>query len=237
MPFVEAWRHFTKAINYYPYSDPVARYPGPIQVGPGHPFYLDRSKPGGGRVRDWQNNLVWTQPWGPEVTLKYFGLLENEWQRGIEIEEAAFKDVPEGRREAARREYGVAKSILCCVRSCRNLIRFLMAREKLYAEPDKARRDGLLAEMRSVAEAELANAHEALPLCKADSRIGYASGGARVGGLYTPALIRWKIAQVQQMLDEEMPRFAASYQPPTPRSPVVTGTDGKSSGKTQVKGK
>lgn len=233
--FVEAWRHFSKAINDYPYSDPVARYPGPIQVGPGHPYYLDKKKPGGGQVRDWQNNLAWTQPWGPKVVLKYFGLLEAEWQLGISVLDRAMPDVPADKQDNARREYGVAKSILCCVRSCRNLTQFLVAREELYNEQDKTRRDAILARIRSVAEAELTTAKEALVWCEADSRVGYSSGGARLGGLYTPALIRWKINQVEQMIWEEIPRLAASYQPPTSGTADANRQDKKSTDTTQPK--
>ena len=94
--------------------------------------------------------------------MKYYGLLETEWQRGLDAMTRALAHVPPQKREAARREFGVAKSILCCVRSCMNLTRFLVARQKLYAEPDKARRDEILAQMHTVAEAELANAREAL---------------------------------------------------------------------------
>ncbi len=207
--FVEAWRHFSTAITYYPYSDSIARHPGPIHVGPAQPLYLDRGKSSGKVWCTWQNSLGWTEPWGPEVTLKYFGLLEAEWQRGIALMERAMADVPADRREAARREYGIAKSILCSVRSCRNVIRFLVSREKLYRQRDAARRQQLLAEMRRVAESELANTREALPLCEADSRIGYATawGDMRVAGFFTPALLRRKIAQVEQMIHQEMPRF------------------------------
>lgn len=219
--FVKAWRHFSEAIQLYPYSDPAARYPGPIQVGPGHPLYLDRTKQSGGAVRDWQNDLNWTKPWGPAVMMKHFGMLEAEWQRGIDAMRRALAHVPPEKREAARREFSVAQSILCCVRSCMNLTRFLLARKELYVEPDKAERDRLLAKMRKIAESELANAREALSLCRFDSRIGYASGGARVGGLYTPALIRWKLDQVEKMIRDEMPRFTATYQPPPPVKPQV----------------
>ena len=219
--FIEAWSHFTKAIGYYPYSDRVARIPGPIQVGPAHPLYLDRAKKMAITWRGFVNDLAGTEPWGPRIVLEYFGLLEAHWQRGLEVMDRAMADVPPEKRETARREFGVAKSILCTVRSYMNVTRFLVARNKLYAEPDKATRDKILAEMRTVAEAELANAREALVVCRRDSRIGYASGGARVGGLYTPALIRWKIEQVEHMLREEMPKFAATYQPAAAVKPRI----------------
>ncbi|NUQ62484.1 MAG: hypothetical protein HUU20_08345 [Pirellulales bacterium] len=204
--FVDAWRRFSKGITYYPYSDGVGRYPGPIQVGPAHPLPLDRTLPGGGWVRDWQNDLKWTRPWGPEIVLKYFGLLEAEWREAVQMMEQALADVPAEKREAARRELGVGKSLWVCVRSCLNFTQFFLERDKLYAEQDPAERGEIAARMRSIAEAELANARVGLELCKADSRIGYTSH-ARIGGVYTPALIRRKIEQVEKML-EELPKFA-----------------------------
>ena len=69
--FVQAWRHFSTAITYYPYSDSIARHPGPIHVGPAQPLYMDRGKSSGKVWCTWQNSLGWTEPWGPAVTLKY----------------------------------------------------------------------------------------------------------------------------------------------------------------------
>ena len=179
--FVEAWRHFSTAITYYPYSDSIARHPGPIHVGPAQPLYLDRGKSSGKVWCTWQNSLGWTEPWGPDVTLKYFGLLEAEWQRGIAPWSGPWLTSGQPARCRPPR-YGIAKTILCSVRSCRNVIRFLVSREKLYRKHDEARREQLLAEMRRVAESELANTREALPLCEADSRIGYATGLGRHAG-------------------------------------------------------
>jgi len=213
--FVQAWHHFSKAITFYPYSDAVARNPGPIQVGPGLPLYLDGTKKLPSTWRSPVNDLSGTAPWGPEVVLKSFGRLEAEWQKGVDLMDRAMADVAEAQRREAERELGVAKAILCCTRSYMNVTRFLVARGQLDAATGQSLRSEALDRMRAVAMDELHNAREALKVCEADSRLGYASGGSHVGGLYTPALIRWKIAQVQTMLCHEMPRLAV---PPGNRS-------------------
>jgi hypothetical protein len=215
--FVSAWDHFSRAIRLYPYSDRIARRPGPIQSGPAHPLYLDPAVKTTTSWRGFVNDLSGTEPWGPEMVLKCFGLLESEWLRGLEVMKDAMAAAPPEKMEAARREWGVAKSILCTVRSYMNLTRFLVERQRLYSERDKPKRDEILGRMRKIAESEAANAREALPLCEADSRIGYASGGSHIGGLYTPASIRSKIAQVERMINEEMPRLASSPNTPPPR--------------------
>jgi hypothetical protein len=198
--FIQAWHHFSRAITYYPYSDAVARNPGPIQVGPGLPLYLDAAKKLPSTWRSPVNDLSGTAPWGPEVVLKSFGRLEAEWQKGVDLMTRAMNDVPKAHRVEAERELGIAKAILCCTRSYMNLTRFLVARAQLNAAAAQSPRSEVLGRMRTIALAELENAREALTVCEADSRVGYASGGSHVGGLYTPALIRWKIAQVETML-------------------------------------
>jgi len=204
--FIEAWGHFSKGITYYPYSDAVARNPGPIQVGPGLPLYLDATQRLPSTWRSPVNDLSGTVPWGPDVVLKSFGRLEAEWQQGVDRMSRALADVPVGQRREAERELGIAEAILCCTRSYMNLTRFLVARERLDAETEPSLRQTILDQMRTIARAELENARKALVVCAADSRVGYASGGSHVGGLYTPALIRWKIAQVESMLRDEMPK-------------------------------
>jgi hypothetical protein len=204
--FVRAWHHFSKAITCYPYSDAVARNPGPIQVGPGLPLYLDGAKKLPSTWRSPVNDLSGTAPWGPEVALKSFGRLEAEWQAGVDLMSRAMAEVPTAQRSEAERELGIAKAILCCTRSYMNLTRFVVVRGELDAAKGEPLRSEVLGRMRTVALAELENAREALKVCEADSRVGYASGGSHVGGLYTPALIRWKIAQVETMLRAETTR-------------------------------
>src|SRR5205807_5746059 len=57
---VRAWNDFSDGIRYYPYSDAVARLPGPIQKGPSNPLFLDPAVKNFGSWRSWQNDLEWT---------------------------------------------------------------------------------------------------------------------------------------------------------------------------------
>jgi len=59
----------------------------------------------------------------------------------------------------------------------------------------------------------LKNAHEALPFVCGDSRLGYANSGKSEligvprGGIYSAVSIRKKIAQVQRMIDQDIPEY------------------------------
>ena len=65
--------------------------------------------------------------------------------------------------------------------------------------------------MAAIGRAELENARQALPCVCADSRIGYANSGRNDqegvprAGIYSAVAIRKKIAQVQRVLDVEIP--------------------------------
>ena len=77
---VDAWSRFSQAFGYYPFSGETAF--GPIQKGPAHPLFLDPAyKPENSSGRNFTNSLLWTMPFGAEITAKYFRLLQEGWQR------------------------------------------------------------------------------------------------------------------------------------------------------------
>ena len=97
---VAAWKEYSDGIRLFPYSDRVARTPGPLQKGPSHPLWLDPGVKSFGQWRSWQNDLEWTRPWGPDVAAKYLGQVKEHFSRGIAATEAA-RGETSGRRRAA----------------------------------------------------------------------------------------------------------------------------------------
>jgi hypothetical protein len=185
---LQAWRRFSEAIREFPYSDSVARLPGPLQKGPSHPFLLDPATPSFGRWRAWQNDLAWTQPWGPEITAKYLRRVKEGFDAGA----ALLAEAP-----AATAEYRIARVISASLETALNLIDWLEARDR------GAGADRLLA----ILERERRNAESVLPLLEADSRLGYASegGGIQRPGLFTPELVRWKLGQIEDVMYRQIP--------------------------------
>jgi len=207
-PYVlRAWHEFSEGIRAFPYSDAVARYPGPLQRGPSNPFFLDPAVPNFGRARAWQNDLRWTDPWGPEIAAKYLGQLEDWFLKGdAQLGEARSVAEPEY-HSAIDSELRVGRTIQTAVRSTLNLIEWLRARDAYAgAKSESGRREALEA-MNKVAVAEQENAQRILPLLNGDSRLGYASDGAGIirGGLFTPDLVGWKTGQIDDLLLRLLP--------------------------------
>jgi len=207
-PYVlRAWHDFSEGIRVYPYSDAVARYPGPLQRGPSNPFFLDPAVPNFGRARAWQNDLRWTEPWGPEITAKYLGQLEDWFLKGdAQLAEARRVAEPEY-QSAIDSELRVGRTIQTAVRSTLNLIEWVTARDAYEAAKSESGHRGALETMTKVAVAELENAQRILPLLDVDSRLGYASDGAGLirGGLFNPDLVRWKTGQMEDLLLRTLP--------------------------------
>ncbi|MCX6623070.1 MAG: hypothetical protein NTY38_18780 [Acidobacteria bacterium] len=180
---LKAWRHFSEGIQQFPYSDNVSRLPGPLQKGPSNPLYLDPSIPSSGRWRAWQNDLKWTQPWGPAIAAKYLRVVRDHFHQGI----AELAQVP-----AAAGEWRIARTIESSLDSTLNLIAWLEARDAHAPTP----------RLREILLRERTNVLEILPILDADSRLGYASEGGGVirGGLFTPELVRWKLGELDDAL-------------------------------------
>ena len=199
-----AWRHFSEGIREFPYSDRVARTPGPLQKGPSNPFFLDASVPGFGRWRAWQNDLHWTEPWGPAIATKYLRRVLEAFQAGIGELEQGRGQAQGADREALDEEWRIARTIESSLQSTLHLAEWIRVRDLAKDAPER-----YAAELRAIALRELANARGILPVLEADSRLGHASegGGLVRGGLFTPDLVRWKTGMLEDLLVRQLPAF------------------------------
>ncbi len=203
-----AWHQFSEAIRQYPYSDDVARLPGPIQKGPSQPLFLDPEVESFGRWRAWQNDLEWAEPWGPEITAKYLGKVQEGFARGIADLKSALQVAEGPDREAVESLWRVAKTIDSSLVSTLHLMRWIPRRDEfMSAETAESRREELRSQLAGIAAKERENALQILPVLDQDSRLGYASAGGGVvrGGLFSPALVRWKIGHIDDLLLRRLP--------------------------------
>jgi hypothetical protein len=211
-PALEAWRLWSEAIAHYPFSGAVAM--GPVQKGPAHPLFLDPEyEPRHHGSRRFKNDLSWTQPWGVDLVIEQFEKLVKGWQKGVEAWEGVTAAAHPSLKDRARREGGIGQALLSCFRSTLNVARFYKLREQLEQEEDRARALELLDALENVARSELENAKNVLPIVGADSRLGYANAGSSTGvprgGIYSPDSIRKKIAQVERLLSDDIPKRRA----------------------------
>lgn len=200
---VGAWHNFSRGIREFPYSDPVARLPGPLQKGPSQPLFLDPYVKGFGPWRSWQNNLNWTRPWGPRVTAKYLSRLEELYANGNAELETARRLAPEPYRSALASEWRVGETIQYSVQTVLHLIKWIELRKQFFATASKSQRAQLAVKLEAIALKERANAKTLLPLLQEDSRLGYAA--ISNGGLFTPSLVEWKIGFTDDVLLRQLP--------------------------------
>ncbi|MGB8477858.1 MAG: glycoside hydrolase family 20 zincin-like fold domain-containing protein [Acidobacteriaceae bacterium] len=210
---VRAWHDYSRGIREYPYSDFVARIPGPLQKGPSQPLFLDPIIKGFGPWRSWQNDLDWTKPWGPAITAKYLGQLEQLYSEGNAELKSAEGVAPASYRPALEAEWRVGRTIQSSVETVLHLIDWIQTRNDFYAARSVDERQRLAEKLEAIALAERGNTQEILPLLDSDSRLGYAAVGD--DGLFTPALVRWKVGEVDDVLlrqiPEELKRLNAGY--------------------------
>ncbi len=194
---VLAWDCFSRAMAFYPFSAPVAL--GPIQSGPALPFYFDSAyRPLHNKGRQFSNDLLWTQPWGPNVASGNLKRFEEGWSQGVELLRQVQLKAAKGQETEAIRELGIAQAILSCVRSVLNQAEFCELRYNLTVARSPKQREEILARMEDVVHREIQNSTEVAKYARADSRLGYTNaasdteGGSRAG-IYTSAMIDKKI--------------------------------------------
>ncbi len=144
----EATAHFSRAFGHYPFDKDFA-YVGPTNSGVANPFY---ETPTGRHATmtcyAYDDLPTWCLHYPADVLEKQFGLLCNEWEKGVEILENMENEIR-----------AVAEACHIQFRSVFHQIRFIRLRDR-YIQGDTAVREELLSLIR--AETELAEKMYAL---------------------------------------------------------------------------
>jgi len=106
-------------------------------------------------------------------------------------------------RQRLEREIGVVSMGRIQLTSAVNLIDFLMARDDMYGEQDLQRKRELLDRLEKICRNEMENARSAIPLCVADSRLGF--HGEAYGYMFNRELIAEKLDGLKQIIDKRIP--------------------------------
>ncbi|MDD2455194.1 MAG: hypothetical protein PHG96_09545 [Kiritimatiellae bacterium] len=122
------------------------------------------------------------------------------WDQGVALLRTVEADP--GLLPERRLDIGVARALGIQFRSGLNILRFYDLRERMVNEkPEKQR--VILGEMRRIVEEEHKSGAELIGLCGRDSRLGFHSEAE--GYKYFPAKIRWRMNQLQNVLEKEFP--------------------------------
>ena len=183
----KAWTAFSTGFEQYPFCVPTI-YDGPVQCGPSNPLF---AKPSG-----WSATMVcypyddlntWKGQYPADIWASQMNMVAEGFAEGCRLfEDVVAKCAPE-KRAVAERELAMYRAEQLHFRSSVDQARFVIAR----ALGDKAT-------MRSCADRELDAAKTLLPLCAADSRIGYESSNHY---FYIPQDLREKIVSTRMILD------------------------------------
>jgi hypothetical protein len=211
---MKAWSHFSKATDYYPLSLKVL-YFSPLNRGPAYPFFfekLDKPMPPAGFLDNKIGDRLsdWTMPYGPKRVISGFKKLAREWEKGIILLNKAINFVPVEKKTNAKKDFNIAKAMLCQVKSTINFARFTILRNKLYEENDTVRIDELLDKMVSIVKNEIKNDLECKELVVYDSKLGFHVEAQ--GYMYNAMLIDKKVAGLKEILQLKIPNFRNKIQ-------------------------
>lgn len=206
---VQAWAAWSEAIrDYVPTNED--QY-GPFRVGPSYPLLFQEepelfpSAPYAHFGREILNTHY--QPHRPEDVPAEIELLHRmlaRWEEGLERLEKAIAVAPAKKRPAALRMLGLGQFIRHCVLTAIHTKQWWLLRQRLWEETEPQQAQVILEEMVRLGEAEIANATATIPLVETDSRLGWEPS---MEYMTDRAHLEWKIAQLQRVLDEELPAY------------------------------
>ena len=203
---VKAWNAFATAYANYPLNH-IFSYYGPMANGVAWPLYLKprdlpleptwllQYPPSGDRIGDC---VTQSHTLDEDVTL--CDRMARGWKEGVEILRV-LKPKYAGNPERLK-DIGLAEALGIQFQSGANILRFCALRQRL-AWGKGNERLSLLEPMKALVRDELALDERLLPLCEADSRLGFHSEAE--GYKYYPDRIRWRMDLLQQLLATEFP--------------------------------
>lgn len=216
---MEAWRDWSEATrDYVPANED--QY-GPFRIGPAYPMFLRRTI---------AVPYTWHAMFGAEIVIPDYRPHEGprqslgaarfpveirtllhmaaRWEKGVKQLEDALEVTPAGQprqaRQRARLEelINLGRFVLRCIFTTVHLKQWWLLKQELQSEADPDKANAILDRMAVLAQEEIANAQETIPLVEKDSRLGFEPSMEYMGDRVH---LEWKIAVVQRVIDHEIP--------------------------------
>lgn len=221
---VEAWKKLSEGYNYYICTN-EDQY-GPFRIGPAYPlvYNVDVKIPtvpyahfGGNKicVTDYASSKVFfyiafgqlktariQQRHGEEA--KCLEKMEKCFIEGRKMLDEITEELTGVQKEDSIRLCNLLRYMEHCIRTTIHVKQWSVLRCKCAAETDGKKLLELHRQMTAIGEAEIQNAQQTIPLVEADSRLGWEPSMEYIGSVYH---LNWKIRQVRQVLDTEIPRL------------------------------
>lgn len=220
---LSAWQKLSEGFHYYICTN-EDQY-GPFRIGPSYPlvYNVDVKIPtvpyahfGGNKicVTDYASGKVFfyiafgqlktarIQQRHPEEA-KCLEKMETLFAESRVILEGIAENLSGMQKEDCLRLCNMIHYMEHCTRTTVHVKQWNVLRGKCNAETDSKKLLELHRQMVSIGEAEIQNAQDTIPLVQKDSRLGWEPSMEYIGSEYH---LRWKIRQVRQVLDNEIPR-------------------------------
>ena len=229
---LSAWRSFSRAFEYFPYSAGITGLPyfrGPFYIGPAHPFIFDPNVPAilpysfysidPSRMELSSDpeilnqykrptffvDLIWTQPFGPQRTRKSLQDLKRGWEKGICALSEALAYAKGTEKARVQEELDLATGISCMIRTAYNLLQFQILRDEIVSQAvTKLTLSRKLAKIQKILSNEIENANVAMILAKRNPSLGF---GSAYGTAFNAEMIQAKIRDTQKQRDVIIPEF------------------------------
>ena len=201
------WQQLCRAQDDFPGSIPVMYY-GPISRGPAFHFVFDQVDQK--FPRSWLldtvtggDRLDWVNPFGAEKVLECYRATADQWAEGVATMRRALAKAEGADRARLEREIGVAELCRLQLVSAANVTDFLLTRDAMYAADDPGEKARLLDRMEQLCRDEHESATQAIPLCEADSRLGWHGEG--YGYMINGPLIERKLEGLREIMQQRIP--------------------------------
>lgn len=213
-----AWELWSEGIRHY-VSTNEDQY-GPFRIGPSYPLVLCRDV----RIPDSPHahfgNRICKTLYGPmnsgrfsvlslrlSAEIESLSVMEENFARGARIIAAIAPGLPEPLRDSALRMANLGEFISRCAHTVINVKKWYRMKMALLSATGGDAIAALVRDMTALARDEIANAEATIPLVRMDSRLGWEPS---MDYLCDEAHLRWKIRQVEQMLQNELSLYSDS---------------------------
>ena len=221
---LSVWADWSKAVGEF--ITPIEDQYGPCRVGPSYPFLfagVSLRQTFGMKMRfPWtafnKYDIVFPEykvvndPNGLDTgirrtnaEIRHLPEVIALWKKGSDRLEALLPKIPERKRAKAQRLIRLGRFIGNTLVTTLNIKRWWKENNLLIMEEDPEKAQEILERVKKIAEEELANVRETLPLTEADSVLGYEPSMDYAAGREQ---LEWKIRQLSSVLEIDIPNYA-----------------------------
>jgi len=233
-PALEAWKHFSDAIQVYPDTGPNWGSCNALAS----PLFFEKPRPRAMTLNhSWSDQNLWSArsqlnphwPYVPArlffwpdftntrdrakdyirfftvpVFQKYLNLAADRMEQGLQSYRRAALSAPESKRKTAFREVLLAEQLQRMMRSEHAIIDFEQHRLALSRTADPSEKRDLLEKMTATLQEERERTVSSLETARRDSRLGYEW---EQDYIYTPYTIEEKLKLIDETLDRQIPDY------------------------------